>query len=212
MSRTSDIAAVFGDDEVAPARKGSWTDLSPHPWRRLGARLLDLQIFAAVGFFLAGVVLYLVDPDLVDRLFGEGASPLVSLLMSWLAAAVAVPFNALSIGLTGGSIGKWLFGVRVVNREGRPIGLIRALMRELRVLVMGLGLNLPIITLFAMFSARGDLEDRGDTAWDVIQDNVVRHRPMGVAQALLGTIGAAAVIGAIGYGWAMRIIAAMQGH
>jgi hypothetical protein len=74
----------------------------------------------------------------------------------------------------------------------------------LRVLVIGLGLALPIISLITLFNSYSMLVDNQATSWDEDQENVVVHRPAGVLQAVLAVIGFAAVIAIIGYGVMMR--------
>lgn len=84
----------------------------PSLGRRLGALLVDW--FIAV-FSAAAVVDIAVPP----------ASPRQELI----ATGFFVVEVALLVGLLGVTIGKRLFGLRVEGPEGRPIGLLRALVR-----------------------------------------------------------------------------------
>jgi uncharacterized RDD family membrane protein YckC len=211
---TTDQQAALGDGVVveAAAARGACTDVSPHPWRRFGARLLDIQVMGTFMTFLAGVGLYAVSPGLFAGVFGRSNQLLDRLLMAWILTVLVIPANALTIGLAGSSIGKWLFGIRVVRKDGRRLGVLRAFMRELRVLFMGLGFNLPLISLVTMGMSYGKLEDRRATSWDLAQRNLVLHRPRGIWQTLLGGIGVIIVVGIAGYGWWLRLLAAASAH
>jgi uncharacterized RDD family membrane protein YckC len=192
----------------------AWTDRTPHPWRRLGGRLIDGQI---VGF-LVGLALALggMSSAAIARealaLVAPQASGLLAFyvrvgILGFLIGLASVVFGALLIGLTGTSPGKWLFGVKVVNKEGRPIGVAKAFVRELWVLVIGTGFNIPLVSTVAIGISYATLVNRRMTAWDRAQRNVVVHRPFGALQAILGFIGAAAIIGSLLYTELMSIAA-----
>jgi uncharacterized RDD family membrane protein YckC len=106
---------------VAPTiGNNQWQDTSPHPWRRYFARILDTLIHGSLGFFVIGLVAVILGPSgsAILKAFDD-INPIVSAVAPTL---LAIPFNALLIGLTGGSLGKWLFGVKVLDRN-RPINI-----------------------------------------------------------------------------------------
>lgn len=166
-----------------------WIDTSPHPWRRYLARMVDSSLNGAALGMLIGVVFYTIDYGGAERLFNGLADPSNRILNSVLTAFLAVPGNALLIGLTGGSVGKWLFGVRVLGPEGNPIGFAHALKREGMVLVRGLGLAIPIVTFFTLVAAFKHLNATGATSWDKEMQFTVVHRPKGALQIALSLLG-----------------------
>jgi uncharacterized RDD family membrane protein YckC len=205
MTTAEGVSDPSGSAE-ATTFHSAWTDRTPHPWRRLGGRLIDGQI---VGFFV-GVALVLggTSSTAIARqalaVIAPHAGGLLALYvrlgaLSLIIGLSSVVFCALLIGLTGTSPGKWLFGVKVVGKEGRPIGVAKAFVRELWVLVIGMGFNIPLVTTVAIGISYATLVNRRMTAWDRAQRNVVVHRPFGVLQAILGFIGAAAIVGSLLY-------------
>jgi hypothetical protein len=105
----------------------------------------------------------------------EDINPIVSVVATTL---LAIPFNALLIGLTGGSLGKWLFGVKVLDRN-QPIGFGPALFRAGSVWLNGLGLGIPIISLFTLIASFRTLQKAGATSWDQSEGYTVAYRPKG---------------------------------
>ncbi|MDF2900617.1 MAG: hypothetical protein K0Q62_676, partial [Phenylobacterium sp.] len=85
-----------------------WDDTTPHPWRRYAARLTDILVLGSVAWFALAVVLYAVNPVVADRMFsGErnmAADGMLNLIL-------VLPVIAILIGLTGSSLGKWVFGI-----------------------------------------------------------------------------------------------------
>lgn len=153
-----------------------WTDTSPHPWRRYGARLTDIMLGGTVFWFLFGVIAYGVAPDAADRFFasldGSGGR-LLDLMMTVL---ISVPISAAFVGATGLSPGKWIFGVRV-TRDGQPLGFGAAFNREVSIWIRGLGLGVPIVSLVTLANSFSRLKDKGSTQWDEAGAYVVTHRP-----------------------------------
>ncbi len=73
----------------------------------------------------------------------------LALLLAWF-----LGIHVLLQGLTGGSLGKLLTGVRVVREDGSPPGVGRALVRSLFWAVDGLPCCGPIVGLITMLSTR----------------------------------------------------------
>ena len=109
--------------------------------------------------------------------------------------AAAIPLNAALIGFTGSSLGKWLFGVRVVGQDGRPIGFGKALLRELFVWVQGMGLGIPVVNLITFWLSYSRLEKNGATPWDEQSRHVVLYRPQGPGQIIGVVVGVVLFLG-----------------
>ena len=177
------------------ATKGSkWTDTSPHPWRRYFARSLDNALIGGITWSLLGIVFYSVAPEQAAAFFGLFERPGGQFVDAFLSLMVAIPGNAAMVGMTGLSVGKWIFGVRVL-RQGAPMGFFRAFRRELSVWVLGLGLGVPVISLFASIGALTRLEERGVTPWDFAQELEVTHRPESLGAGVMMWLAGAVLIG-----------------
>jgi len=190
----TDIIAEDGKQRIAPARTHPWTDTSAHPWRRYFARMLDLSLFSLLSFVLIGGLLGVLAPEMLDSFLAVLEGPFLGqfVIAPVLAIILAAPWIALAIGLTGGTPGKWLFGVRVANAEGRPIGIAAAFLRELKVATIGIGLGFPLVSLFFAWQAHERLVDRDETTWDEDGEHVVSHRPVNVWQIILFIFGGSA--------------------
>lgn len=168
-----------------PPIKGVWVDAKPHPWRRYFARGIDVVVVGGLTWAVIGIVFALVDPRGAERFFTLFDGPLGRILDLVLTLLATIPGTALMIGLTGVSVGKWLFGVKVVRRDGRPIGVFASLARELNVFVAGFGLGLPFVSLFTLITSYRRLTDDGHAAWDEPKKTIVLHRPMNALQVIL---------------------------
>jgi uncharacterized RDD family membrane protein YckC len=192
ISRAGDASSAG-----ASSQSGIWVDMTAHPWRRYVARMIDTTIYAAAGFYVTGIILATTDISLsyrfVDLLSGLSGR----LISAFLGFIYAILGGALVIGFTSGSFGKWLMGVRVVDASYRPIGIPRALLRELLVWVKGLGFGIPFVTLVTLVMAYRRLDGDAITSWDDKLGLVVLHRPRGVAQTVLGIVGIALYVAAV---------------
>ena len=150
-----------------------WDDTTPHPWRRYAARLTDMLVLGSVAWFALAVVLYAVNPVVADRMFsGErnmAADGMLNLIL-------VLPVIAILIGLTGSSLGKWVFGIRV-SKDGKPIGFLAALKREFSVWFFGMGIGFPLASLVTLILSFNKLKDHQATRWDAKGEFVVTHRP-----------------------------------
>jgi uncharacterized RDD family membrane protein YckC len=167
-----------------------WTDTTPHPWRRYFARMMDTTLNGGLVFFVIGVGWAYFDAVKYDRFLSTiGTNPLAD---AFLTVLFAIPPNALLMGLTGSSMGKWFFGIRVVGQDAHPIGFVAALSREFDVWLRGLGLGIPLFSLFTMFRGYQTLTNSGSATWDTdrwskdrARKAIVLHRPDGTKATIL---------------------------
>jgi uncharacterized RDD family membrane protein YckC len=176
------------DVQALPKR---WKPGGDVPWRRFFARVLDTLIHGVIGFAILSFALYSFAPVSADGLLAFLAGRQGNLIASFLAVLVAIPITATVIGLTGSSIGKFLFGVKVVRQDFQPIGFPQALRRELKVWANGLAFGLPIASLVAMGIAFGRLGSKEVTSWDEGRPFLVAHRLRGAVQSILFVSGCA---------------------
>jgi uncharacterized RDD family membrane protein YckC len=167
------------------APPGAWSDMAPHPWRRYFARFVDNLLLGGLVWLVVGTLAYILAPATTEQALAVLEAPGGALLDGMLTLIAALPVIALVVGLTGVSPGKWIFGVRVTDPEGRPIGVRAAFKRELKVWVFGLGGGLPLVSLWPLIGSYSRLTDTGTTHWDAGQPRVVSHRPEGALQTAL---------------------------
>lgn len=162
---------------------------TPHPWRRYLARILDTTINGSIIFIALAALFFAVDPNSATRFFnyiGDSKNQFIDLFLTCLLA----PFiNAAFIGFTGGSIGKWLFGVKVVNQQGNAIGYRTALYREFLVWLYGMGLGIPLINIGAFLHQHSQLNKNKITSWDRDLNLKIIYRPHGALQSFLSVLG-----------------------
>ena len=155
------------------------------PWRRYGARVLDLSLNGVLGWFLIGTAFYAFAPVSADRFFNS-MNPLTDLMLT---VFIGVVITGVLIGFSGSSIGKWVFGIRITDANGRPIGIGAGIMRDLNVWVKGMGFGLPIVALITLYLGYRRLTEKGVTSWDESGGYLVSHRPNSAFQYILNTIG-----------------------
>lgn len=162
--------------EVRPQRdaepEAGWHLQPPHPWRRWLARLIDHYSIGLLGYIVLTVPIYALSDDIA----ATEAILSSNIVASMGVTLISMPLCALCIGLSGTTPGKWCAGLRVVARDGGMLGLGRALRRELRIWVTGLGLAIPLVALICMASAYSELMRERRMAWDEELDAVVHYR------------------------------------
>lgn len=164
-------------------------DTRPHPVHRYLARLVDVGLFGLAAMSALSLLLYAIAPAWALRLSeglattpGRALDLLLTIALSGLVAAVP-------LGLSGSTPGKWLFGIQVLDEDGHPIGLARALRREAQVWVHGLGLGIPLLSLLTLGLSYRRLMHSGQTRWDASMGLSVRHRRLSLAQVLAALAG-----------------------
>lgn len=178
--------------ETAPSgrKPHPWTDASPHPWRRYFARSVDIFVFGMIGIVLIGGIGALVAPTATDQFLNLFEMDFVGQLISGPALIIlAAPFVAVSMALSGGSFGKWLFGVRVVRADGKRLSLVQSIVREAQVMVFGMGMGVPLLCLATMWQGKETLDENRPARWDAKAGYRVTYRPMGVWQGTLMVVG-----------------------
>lgn len=184
---------AFPASPPQPAKAAAWTDVAPRPLRRLSARALDYLVVGGAIWALAAAIVRAAAPDWAAS-FSDLDRWLQAGLRTIAVLAVLVPVHAILTGLTGFTVGKWVFGIRIL-RKGRPVGLGAALRREVMVWWRGLAAGLPIICLVTAYSALRRLESDGRAPWDKALDLTAVQREEGmISDAVMALAGAALAI------------------
>ncbi len=200
LARPGDAAAAPAEPAAAPESAAAalesasgWLAYPPTPWRRYAARVLDTTLNGVVGAILLGIGFFAVAPATAASFFASfdsGAGPLLDLILTAVLASI---IGGALIGVTGFTLGKLIFGVKVTRLDGAKPGLAAGLSRDFSVLFRGLGLGVPIIALFTLWFSYRRLASNTKTAWDEGR-YIVWHRPSGSAQYLLNLIGIVLIV------------------
>jgi uncharacterized RDD family membrane protein YckC len=170
-----------------------WITEPVAPWRRYGARALDIIVNGGIGFTLFGFGFGLIAPQSAEQFFSifEGpAGRFIDLFVTILAAGF---FNAIVMGTTGSTLGKAIFGIKVLMPDQARLGFLACLARETKVWVFGMGLGLPFVSLFTMIMGYNTVAHKKEASWDKGQ-YVVFYRPSGNTQTALNVLGIALIV------------------
>jgi len=185
VRQPSGISKVIGPNIIPDG----WLETPVTPWRRYGARILDITFFGALGFFLIGVIYFALAPYSADKFFAIFEEPSARVLDIIVSSLVGSLITGAIIGITGSSLGKVIFGIVVTDSNGNRIGLANGLQRDFTVFLRGLGLAIPIVSFFTLYSSYKRLTKNKATSWDEEKSYRVWHRPSGASQYALNTIG-----------------------
>ena len=129
---------------LAPSVAGAAPLELATPWRRYWARSVDLT----VSSLLVGVLAAAIRPSLVPPLSAPAGGEWVILLFL---LPLAFTMDAGIFWAMGNTPGKAIAGIRVLQEGGaHPLRALAYLGRNLGVYVFGLGLGLPLISLFTL--------------------------------------------------------------
>ncbi len=136
------------------------------PWVRSWARGLDMLLFS--GF--AGIILGLIYPPALE-INGTLLAIIVYFLYLFIEPGM--------LALWGTTPGKALFNIRLRKTDGTKLKYPEALSRACSVWVRGIGLGIPIVTIFTQVSAYNRLTKDGITSWDKDGGFRVIHKIIG---------------------------------
>jgi uncharacterized RDD family membrane protein YckC len=156
--------AGFGEATGVPASSEN------HPWRRWLARVVDY----AVAAFVLGFVLAFIAPE--TSIFDNNVTATLVVCAFWVIAEAFVQ------AWFGNTPGKALFAISVKQQDGRSLRVDQALARSLRVWLFGVGVGLPLVSLFTMAHSHGRLRRSGATSWDEKGNLVVSYNPLGAGR------------------------------
>ncbi len=147
--------------------------------------MLDIALLSTFSWVLIGFVLGALVPVSAERLFSSFEGRFGLLFSTLFSVPLAFIWCGVFVALSGGTPGKWLMGVRILDQAGRPPGLLIALEREAIVWIVGLGFGIPLVSMATMLASFGRLESSKTTWWDERLRLVVVHRAEGTLQTSL---------------------------
>lgn len=165
--------------------------METHPWRRFFARTVDFLTGGMTVLLMFSLVLGFVFPSIVPEYLTLMDNNIAA---GFITYALWVPIEAMFISGIGTTPAKWVFGIRIVDRDDKRLTYKKALHRTTGVWALGEGLGIPVVTLITRIVAYRQLTREGITVWDEEIGSVVLHSPWGVGRAIGAT---AAVIVAL---------------
>jgi uncharacterized RDD family membrane protein YckC len=183
---------------TGPVVPAGWTAMEISPWRRYGARMLDTATSGLIGVMAIAFAWFALAPISAERFFSLLSGPVGQLTDAIITTIIAGLVNGIVIGATGSSIGKAIFGIKVLTPQHEAIGIIAGWVREAKVWVIGLSLGIPLISLFTLLISYRRLKEKGETPWDHGL-HVVLYRPASDKQTLLNILGVAVIFAAAAF-------------
>ncbi|MBE1160515.1 RDD family protein [Dyella acidiphila] len=182
------------DDAAAHAPKldvedDGWQWTGPSPWRRYLARSLDMFLLGGITWLAVLLTAAVANKAMFETVFTHRGLMGFPVFASMAVMASLIPAQALLVGLSGTTIGKWIFGIRITRRDGSAIGMRAALVRELSVYGLGTACGIPFLAFIPLIIAYHVLMRTGTTQWDRGQDWVVTQRAPGERQNAMFVLG-----------------------
>ncbi len=127
-----------------------------HPWMRLFARGVDMTIYQTAAYLVV--------------LLGFRQGLALPAVVNWLLSLVLLAFTFLVeplwLHFWGWTPGKWLFGLKLRDKNGDKLTLSQAWHRGWRVAWEGYGWNIPIWNIYRLWKGRAWCMDNRDCPWD----------------------------------------------
>lgn len=152
------------------------TDPSLYSWQRCFARGVDYAI--------CGLLIIIVLPVLMTQ-------PLVLMFFTPLLWVILEPICLLICGTT---VGKTLFGLRLISYHTKP----KYLWRSIAVWIAGMGCGIPVISLLTALKTAVTLQQKGETYWDNRFGFQVIAEPASIMRTMLLTIAVMLIVAASG--------------
>ncbi len=127
-------------------------------WRRFGARWFDFLLYSLILFtvYRLGGIKLLPDPK----------EP-ISMGKVFVEVLPFIIMEAALLGSLGYTPGKWFMSLKVTNAEGKLLSTGAAVMRSLRIWVLGMGMNQPLLWPIAHLIAVWMGKKKGAPLWDL---------------------------------------------
>lgn len=125
-----------------------------HPWRRYFARMIDGWIYATailIFFYLMFRIEDSIVSEVCFTVLGMGA------------LIIAEPVLLSCFGTT---VGKWLFGIRVLSKDGKKLTWREAAERTGMVLWRGLAFEIPLWNIYRLYKSYDAYTDGETLVWD----------------------------------------------
>lgn len=152
-----------------------------HPVRRYIARDIDLLLLGALVHVLVIMVLRIRPYNDVFAFF-----------ITVLSYAIVLPAEALMLHIWGSTPGKWLMGIHLEDPNGGKLSITAAFTRVWHVVFAGLGMYLPVYSLWRLWKSYTAVSEGKGTYWD--DEAEMHYADLTVLKILLASL---AVFGSI---------------
>ncbi|WP_342269609.1 RDD family protein [Rickettsia endosymbiont of Orchestes rusci] len=159
----------------------NWTEpqkvTASHAWRRWAARMLDYLIYD----FIIGVILVILSiTGNSDSFIKYSATKILEFwgntipegyiirvyTIGILLVVAGILINSIFIYCFGNTLGKKIFGIKIVNLDNSDYNFSSLLKRELLVFQKGLFYGLPLLEELATYLSYKELVNTNSTIWD----------------------------------------------
>ena len=181
---TTQVDVLEPTESNLPNDNDGWIFGHVVPWRRYIARMFDITFNGVILWMLIGVVAYQIIPYEADYFF-TNLNPIFDVIATSFLGCLS---TGVLVGFTGTTIGKWIFGIRVLRDDGKTIGITDGIIRDLKVWVKGLAFGIPIFSLVTLYTSYNGLKRHETTSWDSGRYALL-YRPSGPVQYTLNVIG-----------------------
>lgn len=131
--------------------------LKAHPWKRYLAHLLDIGAYDTIVCAVVWLGIGLYPPQ--SRLS-------ITVLQLAIFIALGMVMDTILLAIFGTTLGKWIFGIRVLHKSGRKLTLKEAFGRNFLRWIYGEGFGIIGVNLFCYFKSYKACK-RGETMqWD----------------------------------------------
>ena len=138
------------------------------PWRRWSARTFDWVL----GALLTGALVGIFAPEAL------GYAVVFSLPAS-------LGIEALEYTLFGGTFGKWVFSVKVLDASGNALSHSEYGKRLLPIYALGLGLGIPLVCVIPQIIQYVHLRNTGKTFYDEKEGRIVVQYKQGILKCIV---------------------------
>ena len=147
-------------EDRTPAWPPPPAEVLPHafyPWRRFLARGLDATLYAMLWWSVLA--------------FGFGVNPtqrsgIAALLDTAAGLLLMLLLEPLWLRFCGTTPGKWIFGLRLEERNGRKPSFVAGFIRTGGVLIIGLGCSIPFLALYTLWKSYKRCTNLEPQPWD----------------------------------------------
>jgi len=154
------------------------TQAAPYPWRRFFARTLDLTLYMLIWWIFAYLVLHIPVLNWTIR------NAIISMILMLL-------IEPLLLALFGTTLGKFIFGIRILNENGKRLPYGSGFTRACHIFYSGYGFSIPIYNLVRLYKSYNICKEKGIMNWDVYGGWVcsvkARRLPLGACIYTLAT-------------------------
>ena len=132
-----------------------------HPWMRFFARMLDMALYdTAINVFW---LLAFRDQSLIRF---QNANLFTTILTSMALLALTLALEPLWLHFWGWTPGKWVFGLKLRDKDGDKLTIAQGLERSKALAWEGYGWNIPIYDLYRFWKCRQDALEGWNGSWN----------------------------------------------